>query len=98
MHCIGISFTGNPGLKVQMTATAPIDFFHLFITEDIKNNIYEESTKYASQYLEDNAQYLEQHKHARANDLKKRPMERSEVNIMLAIILTMGIIGYPSIR
>ena len=94
----GIPFTGDSGLKAQMTHSEPIDFFNLFITENIKDHIYLESTKYANQYLEDKAQYLEEHKFACANDLKKRPMERREVNVLLAIFLTMGILGYPSIR
>ena len=80
-----------------MTKKEPIDFFNLFVTENIKDHIYSESTKYAGQFLQDKADHLAQHKHARANDLKKQPIQRGEINTLLAIVLTMGILGYPSI-
>lgn len=34
----GIPFTGDSGLKAQMTHSEPIDFFNLFITENIKDH------------------------------------------------------------
>ena len=81
-----------------MTEKAPIDFFNLFINNEVKDLIYRESTKYADQQLASKASFLEAHKHARANDLKKHPMDRNEVEPLLAMLLTMGVMGYPSVR
>jgi hypothetical protein len=64
----------------------------------LKDLIYEEYVKYASQYLEDKEEYLNDHKYARANDLKRNPIRREEINTLLAIIITMGKLGYPTIR
>lgn len=36
----GTPFTGEPGLKIQMWSTDPIDYFSLFITDNIKELIY----------------------------------------------------------
>ena len=58
----GTPFTGEPGLKIQMSSTDPIDYFSLFVTDNIKELIYTESVRYGSQYLEDNAKYLSDHK------------------------------------
>ena len=41
---------------------------------------HSESTKYAVQFFQDKADHLAQHKHARANDLKKQPIQRGEIN------------------
>ena len=57
-----------------------------------------ETCKYAEQKIHQNADHLRQHKEARGNQWKRNPMKREEVNPFLAIILTMGIIGYPRVR
>ena len=38
------------------------------------------------------------HRHARGNEWRRNPMDRSEVNPFLAIIITMGVVGYPTLR
>ena len=55
------------------------------MTEEVKELILTESVRYGNQYLEDNEDHLRAHIYARAHDLS-------------AIFLTMGILGYPSIR
>ena len=94
----GRPFTGTPGLKASMTGTAPIDFFDLFFNNEVKDLIHTETTRYADQRLTNNAAFLETHKHARGHDFRKHPMERNEVGPLLAMLLTMGVLGYPSIR
>ena len=48
--------------------------------------------------MQSNSWPVEAHKHARGNDLKKNPITRNEVEPLLAILLTMGVLGYPSVR
>ena len=85
----GIPFTGTPGLQVHMDGTSPIDFFNLFMTEEVKELILTESVRYD---LEDHEEYLRAHKYARAHDLRRNPMKKEEINTLFAIFLTMGIL------
>lgn len=95
---VGVPFTGKPGLKIDMRGKDPVDFFDLFFNNEVKDLIHTESRRYADQQLTNNAHFLEEHKKARGNSLKKHPMERNEVETLLAVLLTMGVTGYPSIR
>ena len=81
-----------------MTSTEPVDFFNLFFNEDVKNLIHSQSTLYAEQYITDNEEYLSQHPNARAHDWKRNPMTLKEVDVFLAMLIAMGIVGYPTLR
>ena len=91
-----LAFTATPGLTAQ-SLQEPIDFFHLF-TEEVKNNVFIETCKYADQKTQQNAEYLQNHKEARGNQWLKKPMKIEELNPLVAILLTMGIVGYPKVR
>ena len=80
-----------------MTSTQPVDFFNLFFNE-VKKLIHSQSTLYAKQYIKDNEEYLSQHPNARAHDWKKNPMTFKEVDVFLAMLIAMGIVGYPTLR
>lgn len=81
-----------------MTSKEPVDFFRLFFTPELIDIIFSETTRYAEQQLADNDHYLNAHPHARGHDWLKHPMEREEVEPLLAIFLTMGILGFPTLR
>ena len=70
-----------------MSQQSPIDFFNIF-SNDIKDQIVTQTCKYAEQKVSENSEYLQQHQEARGNQWEKA----------LAIILTMGIVGYPRVR
>ncbi len=93
-------FTANPGLNVDMTGKSPVEFFRLFFTPEL---ILNETTRYAEQELAGSQDFPETHPHARGHDwlkrpMKKRPMKKEEVEVLLALLITMGVIGYPTIR
>ena len=44
-----IQFTADPGLKVNMESKKPLDFFRLFVTEELINTMVVETNRYASQ-------------------------------------------------
>ena len=46
-----IKFTGTPGLKIQMKSMQPIDFFKLFLTDDLINMMVTETNRYADQEI-----------------------------------------------
>ena len=83
---------------MPVNAKQPIDFFRLFFTQEVKELIYKETTRYAEQQLAASEQYLEQHKYARGHSWKKNPMRIEEVDPLLAIIILMGLVSFPTIR
>ena len=90
-------FTAVPGITNTNLET-PLDFFNQFFTSDVKDLIYKETTRFAEQELTSSIEYLQEHPHARGNEWKRCPMERREIDPFLSIIITMGIVGYPSLR
>ena len=81
-----------------MTSTHPVDFFNLFFDQDVKKLVHTQSTLYADQYMTKNEEYLSQHPNARPHDWKKNPMTPKEVDVILAMLIGMGIVGYPTVR
>ena len=47
-HILLLAFTATPGLTAQ-SLQEPIDYFHLLFTEEVKNNVFIETCKYADQ-------------------------------------------------
>ena len=54
--------------------------------------------RFAEQELASSKEYLNNHRHACGNDCRRNPKERNEVNPLLAIIITMGVVGYQTLR
>ena len=81
-----------------MEDSAPIDFFRLFFTGRVLNLIHSETTRYVDQYMEREREYLQQHPRARAHEWRRAPLMLKEVEVFLAIIIAMGICGFPSLR
>ena len=64
----------------------------------MKDLIYTETVRFAEQELASFEEYLNKHRHACGNEWKRNRMDRNEVNPVLAIIVTMGVVGYPTLR
>ena len=75
-----------------------VDFFQLFFTQPVIELIHTETNRYAQQQLHGKEKYLENHPHARGNDWLKHPMTLCEVKPFLALLITMGVVGLPTIR
>ena len=82
----------------NMLDKSPVDFFNLLFNDDIKKNIWEETTRFANQYTHKHSEFMASHSKARAHDWVKQPMSLKEVDALLSIIIAMGIVGYPTIR
>ena len=92
---IAHSFTSHPGLSSEaQNCETPLDYFHLFFTEEIKELILTE-TRYAEQNMPPE-QYLRIHPDARANEWRRKPMKLEEV--VLATVMIIGIMGFPKLR
>ena len=81
-----------------MTNKTPLAFFNLYFTSAVKDLIHMETVRYAEQELASMETYLDDHPNARGHDWRRNPMKREEVDPLLAIIITMGVVGYPSVR
>ena len=91
-------FSGNPGVVLDTAGMTPLDFFHLFFDSRVKNVICDKTCRYASQYLEREKQHLESHPFACAHEWAKHPFQLQELDAFLALVIGMGICGYPTIR
>ena len=92
------TFTASPGIVPDMRDKAPVDFFHLFFDDRVLDLILRETTRYAEQYLEREREHLETHPHARAHEWRRLPLSLKEVEVFLALLIGMGICGYPTLR
>ena len=65
-----------------------------FFTSEVKNLIYTETVRFAKQELASSKEYLDEHHHEHSNEWRRNPMDRNEINPLLAIIITMAVVGY----
>ena len=91
-------FTGTPGVVPDMSDGEPVDFFRLFFDERVIQLLLDETTRYANQYLQRETEHLRTHPHARAHEWRKAPPTLKEMEVFLAILLGMGICGFPTLR
>ena len=57
-----------------------------------------ETTRFAEQEINAAKTHLQNHRHARGNQWIRNPMKRWEVNPLLCVLITMGVVGYPTQR
>ena len=95
---LGHSVTSLPHNSPDMMGKSPADFFNLLFCEEIKENIWTETTRFADQYIQKHADFIASHPKARVHDWIRQSMTLKEVDALLSIIIAMGIVGYPSIR
>ena len=76
----------------------PIDFFHVFFDGRVLDLIHRETTGYTQQYLEREKEHLDAHPQVRAHEWRRAPLTLKEVEIFLALIIAMGICGFPTMR
>ena len=81
-----------------MRDKAPVDYFRLFFDDRVMDLILQETTQYAEQYLEREREYLETHPHARAHEWRRQPLTLKEVDVFVALLIGMGLCGFPTLR
>ena len=77
---------------------SPVDCFLQLFDENILEHIHKESLSYLEQYIEDNKEYLDQHPKARVHELSRHPITLEDIKAFIAILIGMGLCGFPSIR
>ena len=91
-------FTASPGVAPGLEGKSPVEFFRLFFCSQVLSLIQCETNRYAQQYLEKKEEYLRQHPKARAKEWIRAPLVLKELEVFLAIIIAMGICGFPTLR
>ena len=90
-------FAENPGVVPNMSGKQPGDFFDIIFSDDIVENICQETNRYAEQYIQSKAEHLQQHPHSRCTAYQGKPIEVREIKATFAMIIIMGIISLPSL-
>ena len=92
-----VPFTGSPGVAAHLSGQSLVDFF-LQLIDDILRMIHRETVRYLEQYMEDNKEYLDEHPKVRVHELSRHPITLEDIKAFIAILIGMGICGFPSIR
>lgn len=92
------TFTASPGIVPSMKGKEPIDFFRLMFDEHVVDLILTETNRYATQYLKQEKKHLHSHPNARAHEWHKTEFTAKEVEAFIALVIAMGICGFPTLR
>ncbi|XP_047144697.1 piggyBac transposable element-derived protein 4-like [Hydra vulgaris] len=86
-----IKFTATPGLKIKMESKKPLDFFRLFVTEELINSMVVETNRYAMQEIN-------KQRPLRRSSLFKnwKPINSEDMRQFLGVLLHMGCVKLPS--
>jgi hypothetical protein len=87
-----IRFTGDLKINANLPENpTELDYFRLYLTDDITDLIVTETNRYADQYLQDNIDNLKPHSSARS----WKPTDSEEIITFLGLLLLMGIVYKP---
>ena len=65
------SFTASPGIIPDVEGKCPVEFFRLMFDERVLDLIFNETNRYATQYLEREKEYRDTHPNERAHEWRK---------------------------
>ena len=86
----------HPGCTSDMTEKFLLDFFQLFVTDDMLEAITEQTKLFAQQYIDSHE--LAQRSRVQQWVWYAHVHEVVELKKFLAMVITMGLISYPSIE
>ena len=92
------AFAENVGVVPDMTGKEPVDYYRLFITDSLLQNVLDETNHYGEQYVDSHKDHLDTHPRARPHDFVKRKFTMSELLRLFVLIITMGIVDLPSLK
>ena len=67
-----------------MIGKSPVDFLNLLFSEEIKENVWTETTRFADQYLQKHADLIASHPKARVHTWIRQPMTLKELDASLS--------------
>ena len=91
-------FTGQPGVQVDVSNFEPSQFFKLFLTPELVQNIVDQTNLYAKQHLE--SQQFQQYaaNHPKSRSLKWKETNSEEMMVFLGLTLLMGLDKKPQLN
>lgn len=93
------SFTATTGITPGIIpGSDPVHYFNALFDTNVKDLIFHETSRFSEQETIAIQEHLDQHKHARGNKWRNSPMRREEVDPLLAILIIIGVVGYPTQR
>ena len=84
-------FQQPTGPSLDMTGKSPLDFFKLFVTDEMLDHVVEQTNIYADQYIDSTTLPP----HSRVHGWRKQRHDRAELQKFLAMTITMGLVNYP---
>ena len=81
-------FTGESRMNIQLDSYEPLDFFKIFINDDLMNVIVDQTNTYAEQRLENMGPNMKPFSRMR----KWEPVTRSEMYLFFALVIDMGLV------
>ena len=87
-------FSGQGGCIQDMTNKSPIDFFQLFLTDDILQMVVEQTNLFAEQFIDTH----ELARRSRVQQWGRSSHDIDELKRFLALVIIMGLVSYPSIE
>ena len=91
------SFTASPGIIPDMSVEW-ISSSSCLMSGYILDLIFNETNRYATQYLEREREHLDTHPNARAHEWRKQQLTIKETDAFIALLIAMGICGFPTLR
>lgn len=88
------SFTATPGFKTEVPEFAePLEYFQLFVGDDLLSHIVEETNRYADQHIANSADPSPSSRVTRW-----KPVNVDELKVFIALIFSMGLVQKISIQ
>ena len=84
-------------LYADISGKLSVDFFNFF-TSEVKKLIYTVRVRYAEQAHTSSEAHLSDQPKACGHEWIKNHMQRDKVDLLLAIIITMEVMGFPTLR
>ena len=82
------------GCSKDMSGASPLQFFQQMVSDQMLDNIVEQTNLYAQQYMES----TNLPPNSRAHGWSHSPFNRVELKKFLAMTITMGIVSYPEME
>ena len=87
-------FQGTVGWTLDMSNKAPVDFFHLMVTDQMLEEVVQQTNLYAQQFME--ATNLPPK--SRAHLWDQTPHDLAELKKFLSLVIVMGLMHFPAIE
>lgn len=83
------TFTASPGININVENFGPVDFFKIFVDDELLQHMVDQTNLNATQFI---AQHPTSHRR------RWVPTHLTEIKIVLGVLLNMGLVRKPTIR